>query len=81
VEKEDFISRIMKKMSPSSNRDVHGNVSRLIGELIFAFQDDLSSSSQDRSNDADPFLNALRRCVQCSMGLSLALIHLDHILF
>ena len=60
MEKENFIHRLMQKMG-KCDKDVHESVDRLVNELLDAFRDELSSSTQDRSSDADPILLALKR--------------------
>jgi len=59
VERERLILRLMEKMTRTESEDVHANVSRLVGDLLYAFLDELMNSNQDRT-DADPFLQALR---------------------
>jgi serine/threonine-protein phosphatase 6 regulatory subunit 3 len=41
VDKERIILRIMEKMTRHELEEVHANVSRLIGDLLYAFQDEL----------------------------------------
>ncbi len=50
----------MQRMG-KGEKDVHESVDRLVNELLDAFRDELSSSTQERSSDADPFLLALKR--------------------
>lgn len=74
VDKERIILRIMEKMTRHELEEVHANVSRLIGDLLYAFQDEMINSSQDRSTDCDPFLLALRShetitCKHCVLAL------------
>lgn len=53
--------KLVNSMDALHDREAHVNVSRLVGDLLFALQDETSSSSQDRSMDSEPFLLALKR--------------------
>ncbi|CAG7704199.1 unnamed protein product [Allacma fusca] len=60
MERERFLARLMEKMGGQETPETHVNVNKLVGDLLFAFRDDMSSGTQDRSNEADPFLVALK---------------------
>ncbi|CAL8079760.1 unnamed protein product [Orchesella dallaii] len=58
--REKFFMKLVNSMDRLHSRESHMNVSRLVGDLLFALQDESSSSSQDRSMDSEPFLLALK---------------------
>lgn len=62
--KEQFIMKLVNSMDKFQVKEAHANVCRLVGDLLFALQDESSSSSQDRSIDSEPFLLALKRYAQ-----------------
>lgn len=53
--------KLVNSMDRLHNKEAHMNICRLVGDLLFALQDETSSPSQDRSIDSEPFLIALKR--------------------
>ena len=51
---------LINSMDRLHNKEAHMNICRLVGDLLFALQDEASSPSQDRT-DSEPFLLALKR--------------------
>jgi len=69
------VTRLMEKMGGQETPETHVSVNKLVGDLLFAFRDDMSSGTQDRSNEADPFLVALKS--PQTMGVLLDVIFKD----